>query len=137
MVFVLKNKLKVNLSYSGLSQLLSSNVVELKFTRRNPRSNRPPTRRMLASLSTAILDTDLGRSIFNFKPPTAAPSYSASAYNLLVVYDLFMQDWRSIPADATEVVRVLPSNPPSEFWEYFSTTISKMTASQKATFMDQ
>jgi hypothetical protein len=92
---------------------------------------------MVASLCTPILDSDLGRSILNFKAPTNSPSYSASNYNLLVVFDLFMQDWRAIPADKTEVIRVLPSSPPSEFWEYFSVSLAKMTAAQKAAFMDQ
>ena len=128
---------KVNLSSSGLSQLLQSNVVELKFTRRHPVAKRPATRRMLASLCSPILDSEPGRTILNFKPPTRNPSYNANNYNLIVVFDIFMQDWRAIPIDKTEVIRVLPSNPPSEFWEYFSTVLVKMTASQKAVFMDQ
>jgi len=127
----------MNLSSSGLRALLQANVVELKFTRRHPRQNRPATRRMIASLNTQILDSDLGRSIFNFRPPTSSPSYRASAYNLLVVFDIFMQDWRSIPVDKTEVIRVLPSDPVSDFWEYFFVSLAKMTASQKAVFMDQ
>lgn len=125
------------MSSSGLSQLLQTSVVELKFTRRQPVAKRPATRRMLASLCSEILDTDLGRTILNFKPPTQSPSYRASAYNLITVYDIFMQDWRAIPIDKTEVIRVLPSSPPTEFWEYFSTVLVKMTSSQKAVFMDQ
>lgn len=128
---------KVNLSSSGLSQLLQSNVVEIKFTRRHAVAKRPTTRRMLASLNSAILDSEQGRTILNFKPPTRNPAYNASNYNLITVFDIFMQDWRAIPLDTTEVIRVLPSNPPSDFWEYFYTVLVKMTASQKAVFMDQ
>lgn len=135
--FAVPKQNNVNLSSSGLSQLLQANVVELKFTRRHPIAKRPATRRMLASLCSEILDSDLGRTILNFKQPTQSSSYRASNYNLIVVYDIFMQDWRAIPVDKTEVIRVLPSNPPSEFWEYFSTVLVKMTASQKAAFMDQ
>lgn len=127
----------MNLSSSGLKTLLQSNVVELKFIRRIPKQNKPSTRRMIASLNTEILDSDLGRSIFNFRPPTNPAAYSANAYNLLVVFDIFMQDWRSIPVDKTEVIRVLPSDPVSDFWEYFFVSLAKMSASQKAVFMDQ
>ena len=127
----------MNLSSNGLASLLQANVVELKFVRRHPVQNRPVTRRMLASLNSAILDSDLGKKVLNFKPPTRSPSYNASQYNLLTVFDIFMQDWRSIPTDKVEVIRVLPSDPVSDFWEYFFSTIVNMTASQKAAFMDQ
>jgi len=127
----------VNLSSSGLASLLQANVVELKFVRKHPIKNRPTTRRMIASLNSSILDSDLGRTILNFKPPIGTPPYTASNYNLLVVFDLFMQDWRAIPIDKTEVIRVLPSDPVSDFWEYFSVSLAKMSSSQKAAFMDQ
>ena len=127
----------MNLSSNGLSSLLEANVVELKFLRRHPIQGRPTTRRMLASLNSAILDSDLGRTVLNFKPPTRAPSYNSSNYNLITVFDLFMQDWRSIPADKVEVIRVLPSDPVTDFWEYFFTSLAKMTPAQKAAFMDQ
>jgi len=127
----------VNLSPGGLSQLLNSGVAEIKFVRKRPVRNRPATRRMLATLCSPILDSELGRDILNFKPPTSSPSYNASNYNLLVVYDIFMQDWRAVPLDKTEVIRVLPSEPVEAFWEYFFETIAKMSATQKAAFMDQ
>lgn len=127
----------MKLSDNGLAQLLQANVVELKFVRRHPSSNRPATRRMIASLNSDILDSDLGRNILNFKPPVNRAAYNPSKHKLLFVFDFFMQDWRAIPVDSTEVIRVLPSNPASEFWDYFSTSLAKMTAAQKAAFMDQ
>ena len=125
----------MGLTVEGLRQVLVSNVVELKFSRKNLIFGRPPTRRMLASLNLDILNSDLGRSVLNFKPPTHTPAYNASSYNLLVVFDLFMQDWRAIPANNTEIINILPSKP-EEFWEYFNNFLSKMTSIQKATFMD-
>jgi hypothetical protein len=77
----------------------------------------------------------LGKTIFNFKRPTQAPAYNALSYELITVYDLFMQDWRNIPFNNVEVVRVLNCTPPEEFWKYFDEVLSKMTAAQKATFM--
>lgn len=121
---------------AGLHQLLVSNVVELKFTRRNPKPNRPPTRRMLASLNPNILDSERGRTVFNFKSPTDYSAYNPNSHNLIVVFDLFMQNWRAIPTQSVEVIQVLPSDPVEEFWTYFSEVLSKMSADQKAAFMD-
>lgn len=125
------------LSSTGLRQLLENNVVELKFTRKRIQPGRPITRRMLASLNSTILDSDLGRQIFNFKSPSQAPAYNVSTYNLITVFDLFMQDWRNIPSTNVEVIRVLKCNPPEEFWLYFKEVISKLSAAQKAAFMDK
>jgi hypothetical protein len=127
----------MGLSITGLRQVLFNNVVELKFARRNPVPGRAATRRMLASLNPQILDSELGRSIFNFKPSVYSLPYNAAALNLLVVFDLFMQDWRAIPVNSTEIIRILPSSPVTEFWKYFNEVLSKMTSAQKAAFMEQ
>lgn len=127
----------MGLSPNGLRQLLSSGVAEIKFVRRHNSPGRPGTRRMLASLNRAILDTENGRSILNFKPPVYPAAYNANNYNLVIVFDLFMQDWRAIPADTVEIIKMLPSNSPEEFWKYFNEVLIKMSASQKADFMDK
>lgn len=127
----------MSLSRDGLAQLLTANVVELRFVRRNPRAGRSVTRRMLATLNSSILDSDIGRQVLNFKSPSQTPAYNAGAYNLLVVYDMFMQDWRAVPADSAQVIQILPSNPPELFWTYFNEVLLPMTADQKATFMEK
>lgn len=127
----------MNLSLGGLQQLLQNGVVELRFTRRHPVKNRPATRRMVASLSSSILDSDLGRNVLNFKPTSGRIPYNPTSYNLLIVFDIFMQDWRAIPVNQTEVIKVLPSSTLEEFSDYFFETLAKMTSAQKAAFMDQ
>lgn len=123
----------MRLSANGLKQLLENNVVELKFLRKNSSTS---SRRMLASLNPLILDSSLGRKIFNFKPPRNFPAYDVTQYDLITVFDVFMQDWRNIPYNNVEVIRVLNCNPPEEFWKYFDEVLSKMTAAQKAAFMN-
>jgi hypothetical protein len=48
-----------------------------------------------------------------------------------------MQDYRLIPAEAVDVVAVIPTTPPEEWWKYFSEVLSKMTATDKLAFMDR
>jgi len=126
----------MGLSSAGLQQLLENNVVELKFTRKNPVAGKPATRRMLASLNPAILDSELGRKIFNFNAPAGKPPYNPNNYNLVVFFDMFMQNWRAIPADSTEVIKLIPSTPIEDFWEYYNDVLSKMSSEQKAAFMN-
>jgi hypothetical protein len=127
----------VSLSSSSLQQILASNVIELVFVRRTPRKNKPPTRRMLATLNFNLLNSARGKNTFKFNPPSFPADFNASSYNLVTAFDLFMLDWRNIPANATEIVRVIPCSPEEEFWLYFDTVLSKLSAAQKAAFMDK
>jgi len=124
------------LSVGGLKKLCLSNVVELKFVRRN-KLRLPSTRRMLCTLDSKILNSTLGKEILNFKPPRFSAPYNAESKGLLTVWDVMMQDWRSIPVDASEVVTAIPTKPVESFWEYFNKVLSKMTKSQKRSFMDK
>lgn len=126
----------MSLSVGGLKSLLLSNVVEIKFTRRR-QNRRVPTRRMLATLNYTLLNSEMGKAIFRFTEPTNSPPFNANLYNLVTAYDLFMLDWRNIPADSSQIVNVIPAEPDVEFWEYFDKVLSKMSATQKAAFMDK
>ena len=123
------------LSPAALHQVLESGVVEIKFVRRNPKPGGVTTRRMLASLSIPILDSEAGRTVFRFTPPSGPSAYNATEKNLVMGFDIFIQNWRAIPADSTEIVRILPTEP-EEFWAYFYENLAKMTADQKAAFMN-
>lgn len=124
------------LSIGGLKRLCSSNAVELKFVRRN-KLRIPSTRRMLCTLDASLLNSTLGKEVLNFKPPRFSPPYNAASKGLLVVWDIIMQDWRAIPVDSCEVVTAVSTKPVKTFWEYFDKVLSKMTPSQKKTFMDK
>jgi hypothetical protein len=124
------------LSVGGLKKLCSTNVVELKFVRRN-KLRIPSTRRMLCTLDATLLNSTLGKEVLNFKPPRFSPPYNAESKGLVTVWDVIMQDWRNVPADACEVVTATPTKPVQTFWNYFDKVLSKMTASQKRSFMDK
>jgi hypothetical protein len=129
----------MSLSITGLKSLCSSSIVEVKFVRRT-KLRIPPTRRMLCTLNVAVLNSTLGKNILNFVPPTSEPPYNAESKGLVVVWDIFMQDWRAIPANSCELVKVFKmgtKNEQTEFWRYFDLVLNKMTTAQKRAFMNK
>jgi hypothetical protein len=127
----------VKLSLNGLKQLCATNVVELRFNRRRRQGYDFPHRRMICTIDPAILDSQLGIEILNFKRPFTSASYNAASKNLLTVWDIIMQDWRNIPVESVDVVATVPTKPPEKFWEYFNKVIAKMTARQKLNFINK
>ena len=123
-------------SVKGLRLVCLQNVVELRFSRRNKLRYRP-SRRMLCTLDGKLLNSTEGKKILNFRPPRYAPPYDAEAKGLLTVWDIIMQDWRNIPVAAVDVIMAVPTKNQKDFWEYFNKVIGKMSASQKAAFMDK
>lgn len=127
----------MRVSQSALAALLSKNVVELRFIRRRPMPGDKPTRRMLATNDLILLNSAAGRTVLNFKPATGRLKYNPQQKGLVLTWDIFMQDYRQVPSESVDVVTVIPTSPPLEFWKYFSTVLSKMTTSDKLQFMDK
>ena len=128
----------MKLSLDGLERVCLSNVVEIKFNRRLRVVGKPATRRMLATKDVELLNSKEGLKILNFKAPMQSPPYNAASKGLLTVWDILFQDWRNIPVNAATVVSMIPTKPTAEkFWEYFNNVLVKMTAIQKAAFMDK
>lgn len=127
----------MRLSWDGLYTLCQVNLVEIKFTRRLKFAGRPASRRMLATLDGQLLNSKEGMEILNFKPPMKSPAYDAKSKGLLTVWDLLFQDWRNIPVSNCDVIATVSSRPPDKFWEYFNKVIGKMSAAQKAAFVDR
>lgn len=129
----------MSLSITGLKSLCRSAIVEIKFVRRT-KLHIPPTRRMLCTLNVAVLNSTLGKNILNFVPPTSEPPYNAESKGLVVVWDIFRQDWRAVPVNSCELVKVFKmgnKNEQVEFWRYFDLVLNKMTTAQKRAFMNK
>jgi hypothetical protein len=119
--------------------MLQQSVVDLRFTRKNPKPGKPASRRMLCSNCVPFLNTIAAKSVFGFSPPTGQPKYNPRANNLIIVYDLFMQSFRSINASSIEIINVYPTNTEekiNEFWDFFSQNLADMAAGDKDRFMD-
>ena len=122
------------MSPGALIQLLNTNAVELKFIRRRPLPGNE-ARRMLATNDTNLLNSTPGRLALNFHGAPNRLKFSPETKGLVMTWDIFMQDFRLIPAESVEVVRVIKTTPPDEFWQYFNRVLSKMPSSQKVQFM--
>jgi len=124
----------MTVSLPALAKLLQENVVEVKFGRRTPRPGKPPTRRMLCTNSGHLLTSTKGRMALNFRPTSKPPQYNPAQKNLIVTWDVFMQNYRSINMDNCNVISIIPAN--QQFWNYFTEKLTIMTPAQKSAFMD-
>lgn len=128
----------MRLSRQGLKYLLLTHLVELRFTRRTqPKMGGRPTRRMLCTLDPLLLNSALGKKILGFNKPMSAPAYNAASKNLLVVWDLFRQDWRAISMESCDIVTAVTTRPQTKFWDYFNSVIAKMSKQSRAEFFDK
>lgn len=123
----------MRVSRSSLETIIRSHAAEIVFTRRTP--GPASTRRMLCTLDLMMLNSPEGRVALNFRPAVHAPPYNPRAYNLLIVWDIFMQDYRAISIDRCELIKTIKTNPPDEWWKYFNEVLAKMTTQQKVHFM--
>jgi hypothetical protein len=117
-----------------LKQLLESNVLEIKFTRRKPKPGQALTRRMFCTTSTILLNSSNGRNVLGFTPSVKSPKFNPNTKNLVIVWDLFKRQYRMVNADNCELISTIPAD--DEFWLYYNDKLSKMTPGEMETFYD-
>ena len=115
-----------------LKTLLESNVLEIKFARRNPKPGVAPTRRMICTNSPLILNSPEGRRLLGFEQTTSGLPFNPSAKNLVVTWDLFKKSYRMVNADSCELVSTIPAN--DEFWLYYNEKLGSMTTGEIENF---
>lgn len=118
----------------NLKSILLNKVCEIKFVRRNPKSGRPSTRRMLCTNSVQLLNSVEGRTILNYVPPRQAPKYNPNEENLIITWDILMHGYRTINCDTVDLISTLEAD--ETFWTYLSEKISPMSAQEKMNFMN-
>lgn len=126
------------ISRDNLKALARNHVCEIKFRRRNPVAGKPLFRRMLCTSSPRLLNSLDGRLTLNFRPTTSPPfrnpSYNADQYNLAILWDILMQDYRAINMSYCNLIARVPAT--DEFWEYFNKELLKMNPNQKMAWMN-
>lgn len=128
----------MRLGRAALAQLLMTNVVELRFRRRIEKAGFGDYRRMLCTNDRGLLMSTLGRNILNFEPATQPPKFNPAQKNLIITWDIFMQNYRCINCNDVEVIAVINTSPDAtEWWKYFNESIASMPAQQKVTFMNK
>lgn len=122
------------MSSDELQRILLTNVAEVKFVRRRPKPGSPPTRRIFCTNNAELLRSPNGKIVLHYESAKQAPSFNPSAKNLVITWDIFMQDYRCINADAATVIRTIPAN--EQFWNYFNEHLLTMTPTQKLAFIN-
>ena len=62
------------------------------------------------------------------------PKFDPSTKDLIITWDIFMQDYRCINMVACDLIQVIPAN--KSFWNFFNEKLALLSASQKITFMN-
>lgn len=121
-------------SLTSLRPILQNAACEIKFARRRPKPGKPPFRRMLCTNANNILNSIDGRITLNYKPATRAPKYDPVQKNLIITWDIFMQDYRCISMESCDLITTIPAG--EAFWKYFKENLMRMSTSQKVMYMD-
>jgi len=124
----------MKVSLPTLKNLLLTNVAEIKFARRRLKFGASTTRRMLCTNSLALLNSTEGRLALNYRRAIQAPNFDPSAKNVIVTWDIFMQDYRCINMAACELIQAIPAN--QQFWKFFNDKLALLSAAQKINFMN-
>jgi len=121
-------------SILSLRPVLQNAACEIRFTRRRPVPGRSMFRRMLCTNSNTILNSIDGRITLNYRPSSRSPKYDPNQKNLIIAWDIFMQDYRCINCDNCDLITTIPAG--EAFWKYFKENIMKLSLQQKMAFMD-
>ncbi len=123
-------------SRQEMKNLALNNVCEIVFLRRRPERapNRPEFRRMLCSLNDSLLNSVDGRLSLNFHYPKTTRRIDEVKHNIVVVWDIFMQEYRNVSMDQCFLIQTIPAD--NRFWKYYKEVLYPMSAEQKMTFMD-
>ena len=124
------------LGRSELDSMLTQNACEIVFLRRRPerkkRAEATVTRKMICTSSMDILRSELGLRALNYRPE-GPKQINEVVHDIVVVWDIIMQDYRNVSMEYCFLVKKIPS---AEFEEYYNKTLAPMSTKQKLQFMD-
>jgi hypothetical protein len=81
-----------------------------------------------------LLNSPEGRLALNYKRALRVPKFDPTAKDLIITWDIFMQDYRCINMIACDLIQVIPAN--KTFWTYFNEKLARLSASQKVSLMN-
>lgn len=135
-------------SRDALKRLLLQHVVELKFQRRHPKPDTKTCRMLCTGAypnfhTNKFLASVAAQAALNYRYPKGTPPYPPVPYfspdqkNLVITWDVFMQDYRCISIYRCNVIRAFPVDTrknTDSFWKYFKQYLSTMSAQEKMDF---
>jgi hypothetical protein len=119
-----------------LQRLLKSNICDLLVVRRRPERapGRPELRQMLCTNSMEILRSENGLRVLNYSGSFEPKKVDERKHNLVVTWDIFMQDYRNVSMDMCYLVQKIPAD--DNFWKFFNENIFPMSPNEKMRYMD-
>lgn len=75
-----------------------------------------------------------GRLALNYRRAIKQPKYNPQAKDLIVTWDIFMQDYRCINMAACELIQAIPAN--QSFWKFFNERLALLSPTAKIRFMN-
>lgn len=123
------------INQAALQSLLLRNVAEVQFVKRRPKPDDGTLRRMLCTNSMQLLGSPQGRTTLNYRPTTGTMPYDPRAKNLVIAWDILMQDYRMISMDNCNLVQQWPADG-EDFWPYFNEVFYPMSALEKRAWMN-
>ena len=124
----------MKVSRSHLQSLLSTHIADIRFVRRRATNGRPGTRRMLCTNSSTLLNSVNGRTTLNYRAPKHGLDYNPVQKDLVLTWDIIMQEYRMVNMVSCELIRSWPAE--DEFWSIFNEEFYHMDAGAKLLFMD-
>jgi len=89
---------------------------------------------MLCTNSPAVLNTVNGRITLNYKIASKPLKFNPNEKNLVIAWDIFMQDYRCINVNSCDLITSIPAG--DAFWTYFKKNLASLNSAQKLAFMD-
>jgi len=118
-----------------LNSLLQRGACEIIFLRRDTKKihGGQVTRKMVCSNCNEILNTENGIRSLNFKRPRGAKKINESLHDVVVVWDILMQDYRNVSMENCFLISEME---PDQFWQFYNETLLPMTPKGKLQYMN-
>jgi hypothetical protein len=88
---------------------------------------------MLCTNSLPLLYSPEGRIALNYRRAINVPKFNPNAKDLLITWDVLMQDYRCVNMAACNMLNLIPV---AQFWNFFNNKLSLMSAGDKVRFMN-
>lgn len=117
-----------------LYNLLLNNVLVLSFIKKTePRKGW--IRNMICTKSNKILSSLQGRINLNFRNPKyGGPVFNEVEHNVVVVWDILMQDYRVVPCESVNILSIIQED---FFWNFYNNKLIFMSSIEKNKFMNK
>jgi hypothetical protein len=89
---------------------------------------------MLCCNNKTLLNSLNGRTSLGYRPPKGPTKIKGVKHNIVVTWDILMQDYRNVSMDMCFLVNKFRAD--DTFWKYFNENIYIMSADQKENFME-